>query len=101
MVTTNTDTRVREILREISSLPPHGHNTSAAPANAAGDEVVINPNEEFKKFAATGFGLPRIFGAPPTDRVSAMCNALTNEGEPMDVRGALLAELIKNVCPDE
>jgi hypothetical protein len=103
MVTTkNTDIRVGKILREISSLPPLGHDTSAAPAKAAGDEVVMNPNSGFKKFAATGgVGSARIFGAPSTDRVSAMCDALTNEGEPIAVRGALLAALIKNVCPDE
>lgn len=102
MVTTNIDARVREILREVNSLPSLGHDTSAAPASAAGDEVVINPNSGFKKFQSTGgVGSAKLFGAPVTDRVSAMYDALTNEREPLAVRGALLAALINKVCPDE
>lgn len=102
MVTTNIDARVREILREVNGLPPLSAGTSADPAQPHGDEVVIDPNSGFKKFAATGgVGSAKLFGAPATDRVSAMYDALTNEREPLAVRGALFAALIKNVCPDE
>lgn len=101
MVTTNIDARVREILREVSSLPPLSADTSAA-ASAAGDEVVINPNSGFKKYQESReIGSTKLFRAPVTDRVSAMCDALTNEGEPLAVRGALLAAVINKVCPDE
>lgn len=99
---TNIDVRVKEILREVNSRPPLGADTSAAPVSATGDEVVINPNSGFKKFQAPGgVGSTKLFGAPATDRVSAMCDALTNEREPLAVRGALFAALIKNACPDE